>query len=87
MKQCFRLVTVAAALAFVASPPQLGRGDAGVPVVRVSATLTRATERAGRLSVTADIAKGFPIYAQSQRRPCAALTRRASGRNDPLRRW
>jgi suppressor for copper-sensitivity B len=47
-------------------------GDGEVPIVQVSAALTRTAERTGHLSVTAEIKKGFHIYAQSQPRPFLA---------------
>ncbi|HTU17162.1 MAG TPA: cytochrome c biogenesis protein CcdA, partial [Gemmataceae bacterium] len=72
MKPCFQLLTLVFVLAFVGPSLQLARGAADIPVVRVSATLTRTSERTGQLSVTADIKKGFHIYAQSQTRPFLA---------------
>src|SRR5260370_12607883 len=72
MKQVFLLLSIAFGLAFVSPSLQLARGDAGVPVVRVSATLSRTSERTGQLAVMADIKKGFHIYAQSQPRPFLA---------------
>jgi thiol:disulfide interchange protein DsbD len=71
MKQPFRILTLAFALG-VLGPLPLARGDADVPVVRISATLTRTAERTGQLSVTADVKKGFHIYAPSQPRPFLA---------------
>ena len=72
MKQSFRLLTLVFALALVGPSHQLASGAADIPVVRVSATLTRTSERTGQLSVTADIEKGFHIYALSQPRPFLA---------------
>ena len=67
-----RLLTLAFVLAFVG--PSLRPAEAGdvPPVVRISSTLTRTSDRVGQLSVTADIANGFHIYAQSQPRPFLA---------------
>jgi suppressor for copper-sensitivity B len=72
MRQRIRLLTLALALAFAGLSPQLARGEGDDPVVRVSATLTRTSERSGQLAVTADVAKGFHIYAPSQPRPFLA---------------
>ena len=72
MKACFRLLTVLFALAVVGPALQCARGETGIPVVRVSATLSRTSERTGQLAIRADIKNGFHIYAQSQPRPFLA---------------
>jgi thiol:disulfide interchange protein DsbD len=65
-------LTFAFVLAFVG--PSLRPAQAGdvPPVVRIFSTLTRTSDRVGQLSVTADIANGYHIYAQSQPRPFLA---------------
>src|SRR5262249_38570387 len=73
MKQPFRILILAFALGFIRPLPKaLSRDDADVPVVRLSATLTRTAEKTGQLLVTADVKKGFHIYAPSQPRPFLA---------------
>jgi len=72
MKRFFLLLTLAFALVFVGPSLELANGDAGAPVVRVSASLTRTAAGTGQLSITADIKKGFHIYAMSQPRPFLA---------------
>ncbi|HKB38628.1 MAG TPA: protein-disulfide reductase DsbD domain-containing protein, partial [Gemmataceae bacterium] len=73
MKQPFRILILAFALGFIGPLPKaLARDDADVPVVRISATLTRTAEQTGQLLVTADVKKGFHIYAPSQPRPFLA---------------
>ncbi len=72
MRFPLRLLTLAFVLAFVG--PSLRPAKAGDvrPFVRISSTLTRTSDRVGQLSVTADIANGFHIYALSQPRPFLA---------------
>ena len=72
MRSPFRLLTLAFVLAFTGSWLRPAEADDPPPVVGISSTLTRTSERAGQLSVTADIADGFHIYAQSQPRPFLA---------------
>ncbi len=72
MRSSLRLWTLAFLLAFVGPPLRpAGAGDVP-PVVGISATLTRTSGRVGQLSVTADIANGYHIYAPSQPRPFLA---------------
>ena len=72
MRSSLRLLTLAFVLAFTG--PSLQPAEAGdvPPIVRISSTLTRTSDRVGQLFVTADIASGFHIYAQSQPRPFLA---------------
>ena len=72
MGPSLRLLILAFALAFL--DPSLRPASAGdvPPIVGISATLTRTSDRVGQLSVTADIANGFHIYAPSQPRPFLA---------------
>ncbi len=72
MKCRFRLLTLTFVLALVGSSLQPAWAGDDRPVVRISSTLTRTSDQAGQLSVTADIANGFHIYAQSQPRPFLA---------------
>jgi len=65
-------LTLAFVLAFVGASFGPARAGDAPPVVRISSTLTRTSDRVGQLSVTADIATGFHIYAQSQPRPFLA---------------
>ena len=72
MRSLLRRSTLAFLVAFVGpSLRPAGAGDVP-PVVGISATLTRTSGRVGQLSVTADIANGFHIYAPSQPRPFLA---------------
>ena len=72
MKSPVRLLTLAFVLAL--GGPLLRLAEAGdvPPVVAISSTLTRSSEQVGQLSVTAEIASGFHIYALSQPRPFLA---------------
>ncbi len=72
MKRFFLLLTLTIALAVLGPFASLVRGEEMTPVVRISAALTRTSERTGQLSVSADIKKDFHIYAQSQPRPFLA---------------
>jgi hypothetical protein len=74
MKSPLRLLTLAFALCFLDSPPRTVQAADNPTVVRISSTLTRTSDTVGQLSVTADIASGFHIYAQSQPRPFRATT-------------
>ena len=63
MKRFFALLAVATVYtASVASASDALHGDADMPVVRVSAILTRANGQTGQLSVTADIKKGIQTW-------------------------
>ncbi len=72
MRHSLRLLPLAFILAFVG--PSLRPAEAGdvLSVVRISSSLIRSSDRADQLSVTADIASGFHIYAQSQPLPFLA---------------
>jgi hypothetical protein len=74
MKSPLRLLTLAFALGFLDSPLRTVQAADNPAVVRISSTLTRTSDTVGQLSVTADIASGFHIYAQSQPRPFLATT-------------
>ncbi len=84
MSPTLRLLTLVLVLAFVG--PSLRPAAAGdvPPVVGISSTLTRTSDRVGQLSVTADVATGFHIYAQSQPRPFLA-TRITVTKSTPVR--
>jgi suppressor for copper-sensitivity B len=72
MRSPLRLRTLAFLLAFVGPSLRPAEADDVTPVVGISSTLTRTSEGVCQLSVTADIADGFHIYAQSQPRPFLA---------------
>jgi hypothetical protein len=72
MRSSLRLLTLTFALALVGASLRPARADDVPPVVRISSTLTRASDRVGQLSVTADVANGFHIYALTQPRPFLA---------------
>ena len=74
MRSLLRLSTIAFVLAF--NSLSLRSAEAGdvQPIVRITSTLTRTSDRVGHVSVTADIANGFHIYALSQPRPFLATT-------------
>jgi len=74
MKSSLRLPALAFALGFLDSPFRTVQAADNPAVVRISSTLTRTSDTVGQLSVTADIASGFRIYAQSQPRPILATT-------------
>ncbi len=72
MRSPFRFLTLAFVLA--CTGPSIRPALAGDvhPIVRISSTLTRSSDRAGQIAVTADIADGYHIYALSQPRPFLA---------------
>ena len=72
MRSPLRPLTLAVVLAFVGPLLRPARAGDLPPVVSISSALTRTSDRVGQLSVTADIATGFHIYAQSQPRPFLA---------------
>jgi suppressor for copper-sensitivity B len=72
MRSPVRLLIIAFLLAVAGTLLRPARAGDDPPIVRVSSTLTRTTDRAGQISVTADIADGFHIYALSQPRPFLA---------------
>jgi thiol:disulfide interchange protein DsbD len=65
-------LTLAFVLAFAGPSHPPARAGEVPPVVAISSMLTRSSDRVGQLSVTADIASGFHIYALSQPRPFLA---------------
>ncbi len=79
MRSPLRFLTIAFVLAIAG--PSVRAADAGgvPPVVRISSTLTRTSARVGHVSVTADIADGYHIYALSQPRPFLATTIAVAG--------
>ena len=82
MNRLFRLLTFTFVLAFVGPSLRSARAGDVPPIVRVSSTLTRTSDRVGQLSVTADIANGFHIYARRSR--VRSWRRRSPW---PSRRW
>ncbi len=72
MRSILRLLTLVFVLVFVGRSLRPAQAGDVPPVVGISSTLTRTSDRVGQLSVTADIASGFHIYAQSQPRPFLA---------------
>jgi len=72
MRSILRLLTLVFVLVFVGRSLRPARAGDVPPVVGISSTLTGTSDRVGQLSVTADIASGFHIYAQSQPRPFLA---------------
>ena len=67
-----RLFLIAFLLISASTSLTPARAGDELPIVRVSSTLTRTSDRLGQVSVTADIASGFHIYAMSQPRPFLA---------------
>jgi suppressor for copper-sensitivity B len=72
MRSPLRLLTIALVLAFAGPSFRRALASDAPPIVRISSTLTRTSDRVGQVSVTADIANGFHIYALSQPRPFLA---------------
>src|SRR5271165_7422018 len=72
MRSILRLLTLVFVLVFVGRSLRPARAGDVPPVVGISSTLTGTSDRVGQLSVTADIASGFHIYALSQLRPFLA---------------
>ena len=72
MRSPVRLLTLAFVLAWGGPLFRLAEASDVPPVVAISSTLTRSSERVGQLSVTAEIADGFHIYALSQPPPFLA---------------
>jgi suppressor for copper-sensitivity B len=72
MRSFLRPLILAFVLAFAGLSLRPAEAGEVPPVVGISSTLSRSSDRAGQLSVTATIAKGFHIYAQSQPRPFLA---------------
>jgi hypothetical protein len=72
MRSPLRLLTIALVLALAGPSFRRALASDVPPIVRISSTLTRTSDRVGQVSVTADIANGFHIYALSQPRPFLA---------------
>jgi suppressor for copper-sensitivity B len=72
MKRILLLSNLTLTLALLGAFASLVRSEEMTPVVRIAAVLARSSDTAGQISITADIKKGFHIYAQSQPRPFLA---------------
>ena len=72
MRYPLRVLTIAFVLASAGPSFRHALASDVPPIVRISSTLTRTSDGVGHVSVTADIANGFHIYALSQPRPFLA---------------